>query len=154
MTNSTTSNAEYDEQFMRELEEDLAALPPGFVTLTDESKAYFAEHDGRSELAKQHTKFDELIRELEADPVHSVGLERARLEMQTFFKQSGIRNDKIYAVLRDCLIGEFRDNLEIKAPGPLADATAKALIGAVVSMLHDESITREIPWSTETKVEM
>ena len=108
----------------------------------------------RSELAKQHTEFDELLHELEADPVLSIGLKRAQLEMQTFFNQLGIRNDKIYAILRDCLIDEFRDNLEIKAPGPLADATAKALIGAVVSMLHDESMTREIPWSTKPKVEM
>lgn len=107
-----------------------------------------------SELAKKHTEFDKLVRELEADPEHHEGLEQARRDVQAFFAELKERHARIHVTLRDALIKEFRENLEIKAPGPLADSTAKALIGAVVRMLDDKTLTREIPMSTATKVEM
>lgn len=107
-----------------------------------------------SELAKKHTKFDELVRELEADPAHREGLEQARRDVQAFFAELKSRHDRVHAMLRDVLIEEFRENLEIKAPGPLADATAKALVGVVDRMLTDKTLTSEIPWSTATKIEL
>lgn len=107
-----------------------------------------------SELAKKHTKFDELMRELENDPAHREGLERARRDVQAFFAELKVRHERIYTTLREVLIEEFRDNLEIKAPGPLADQTAKALVAVVSKMLVDKTLNCEIPMSTETKVEM
>lgn len=107
-----------------------------------------------SELAKQHTKFDEFVRKLEADPMHREGLERAREDMRSYLGQMKLRYDTVYAALRDVLIEEFRENLEIKAPGPLADSTAKALMFCVSRMLNDGALTTPIPMSTETKVEM
>lgn len=107
-----------------------------------------------SELAKKHTKFDEFMAELMADPARRDDMERARIDVKNWIEATKERYDHVYSVLRGVLIEEFRENLEIKAPGPLADATAKALAGYVTRMLDDKSLTAEIPMSTATKVEM
>lgn len=107
-----------------------------------------------SELAKKHTKFDELVRELESDPAHAGGLAQARIDVAAFFAELKRRHSFIEDRLRERLVDEFRENLEIKAPGPLAADTAKALVGVVARMLNDPSLYGEIPFSTETKVEM
>lgn len=107
-----------------------------------------------SELAKKHTKFDELMRELEADPASRDDLARARADVQAFFTELKRRHAFIEDRLRERLIDEFRENLEIKAPGPLAAETAKALVGVVARMLRDQSLYGEIPMSTVTKIEL
>lgn len=108
----------------------------------------------KSELAKQHTKFDEFVAELRANPEHAAGLEQARKDVSAFFEELKRRQDFVEARLRERLVDEFRDNLEIKAPGPLATSTAKALVGVVTRMLQDPALYGEIPMSTETKVEL
>ncbi|MNI54724.1 hypothetical protein D3C73_1096340 [compost metagenome] len=121
-----------------------------------DAKRHYLEDDQpmTSELAKKHTKFDELMRELENDPAHREGLERARADVQAFFTELKRRHNFIEDRLRERLVDEFRENLEIKAPGPLAASTARALVGVVARMLQDPALYGEIPMSTETKVEM
>lgn len=107
-----------------------------------------------SELAKKHTKFDELMRELENDPAHREGLERARADVRAYFAEMNRRHAFVEDRIRERLVEEFREDLEIKAPGLLAASTAKALVGLVARMLTDPTLTAEIPMSTDPKVEM
>ena len=108
----------------------------------------------KSEPTKQHMKFDEFIAELMVDPEHRNGMERARAEIQACFAELARRQDFVEARLRERLIAEFRENLEIKAPGPLAASTAKALVSVVIRMLQDPALYGEIPMFTETKIEL
>ena len=110
MTDLAAVHAEYDKEFMRQLEQELAAMQPGAFTLTAGAQAYFAESERRSKFVEDR--------------------------------------------LRERLIDLFRDDLEIRAPGPLATSTAKALVGVVTRMLGDKSLTSEIPMDTSTKIEM
>ena len=121
-----------------------------------DAKRHYLEDDQpmTSELAKKHTKFDELMAELMADPARREDMERARIDVRNWIEATKERYDHVYSVVRNVLIEEFRENLEIKAPGPLADATAKALTGYITRMLDDKKLTAEIPMSTVTKVEM
>ncbi len=109
MTNLAAEHQDFD-KLMRELEEDLAAMPQGFATLTAGAKAYFEESDRRCKFVEDR--------------------------------------------LRERLIDIFRDDLEIRAPGPLAASTAKALVSVVARMLNDKTLTSEIPWDTTTKIEL
>lgn len=121
-----------------------------------DAKRHYLEDDQSmtSELAKKHTKFDEFVRELEANPEHREGLEQARKDVAAFFTELKRRHSFVEERLRERLVDIFRDDLEIKAPGPLAASTAKALVGVVARMLEDKTLTSEVPMSTETKVEM
>lgn len=107
-----------------------------------------------SELAKKHTKFEELMRELESDPARREDMERARIDVRNWIEATLARQTEVYITLREILIQEFVENLEIRAPGPLADSVAKRLTGVVTRMLDDKRLTAEIPMSTITKVEM
>lgn len=107
-----------------------------------------------SRLAQQHTKFDELVRELESDPALREDLTRAQADVKAWFEETTRRHDFIEARLRERLVDEFRENLEIRAPGPLAAETAKALVGVVARMLKDPSLYGEVPMSTVPKTEM
>lgn len=107
-----------------------------------------------SRLAQQHTKFEELVREIENDPALKEDLDRARADVKAWFEETGRRHTFIEERLRERLVDEFRDNLEIRAPGPLATSTAKALVGVVARMLKDPSLFGEVPMSTVTKTEM
>lgn len=107
-----------------------------------------------SELAKQHTKFDALMRELEEDLATLQPGISLTGDAKAYFAEMDRRHAFIEARLRERLVDVFRDDLEIKAPGPLAASTAKALVGVVSRMMNDKTLTSEIPFSTATKVEM
>lgn len=107
-----------------------------------------------SRLAQQNTKFDELVRELENNPALKEDLDRARADVRAWFEETTRRQDFIEARLRERLVDEFRENLEIRAPGPLAASTAKALVGVVARMLKDPTLYGEVPMSTVTKIEL
>ncbi|MNC39744.1 hypothetical protein D3C75_884160 [compost metagenome] len=121
-----------------------------------DAKRHYLEDDQpmTSELAKKHTKFDEFMRKLEADPAHREGLERARQDVAAYLTELKRRHSFIEERVRERLVDVFREDLEIKAPGPLATSTAKALVGVIARMMDDPSLTSQIPMSTETKVEM
>lgn len=107
-----------------------------------------------SELAKQHTKFDELVRELEADPAHAAGLAQARIDVKAYFDEMGRRRDVVRTALRSALLEEFVEDYNIRDPGTMANTATDAILHVVLRMLNDETLTRHVPISTETKVEM
>ena len=107
-----------------------------------------------SKLAEQHKKFDELLRELSSNPEYKDDFERAQADVKFYMDELKRRYAFIEDRLRERLVDEFRENLEIRAPGPLAADTAKALVGVVARMLKDPSLYGEIPTSTATKIDL
>lgn len=121
-----------------------------------DAKRHYLEDDQQmtSKLAQQSTKFDKLMCELENNPALKEDLDRARADVKAWFDETTRRQELIEARLRERLVDEFRDNLEIRAPGPLATATAKALVDVVARMLKDPSLYGEVPMSTVAKIEL
>ena len=121
-----------------------------------DAERHYSEDDQpmTSELAKKHTKFDELMRELESDPAHAAGLAQARIDVAAYFTEMGRRRDVVRAALRSALLEEFVEDYNIRDPGTLANTATDAILHTVLCMLNDDSLTRDVPMSTETKVEM
>lgn len=108
-----------------------------------------------TDLAAEHVEFDKLMRELEEDlAAMQPGAFTLTAGAQAYFAESDRRCKFVEDRLRERLVDVFRDNLEIRAPGPLAAETAKALVGVVTRMLNDKTLTSEIPMNTETKIEL
>lgn len=104
-------------------------------------------------LSSQHTKFDELLRELESNPAHKDELERARVDVAAFFEHIGVCNQIIRDAIHSVILNELVDDLKVHAPGDLAARLTKLLIGPIRELVADKRLAPK-PLSTATKIEL